>query len=206
MSLKMLYDTSTGSINPSAKTSLMPGGAGVQTAGTQTVPGISSPVVEASVQEVYDATAPTLIANNTQGLPAAAGKLLVADLSNGAFGSTWALNNAKLAPYGRGTFGIVVQAGMQSDTTTPVTTANGNRSLPGAKALVVTEGPVQAYLNTTVTNTAISAGMPLAADGAGNLTYAGASPGAGTVLAIAADSMSAGVSTPALHNVYVGGF
>ncbi len=206
MALKKLYDLVSGTLNPSYKTNLLPGGAGVQTSGTSLVPGISAPIVETSTQEVYDATAPTLIGNSKQGTPAPAGKLLVLDTANAAFGAIWALSNKVNEPRGRGTFGIVVQAGMASDTTTPVSTASGNRSLPGAKALVVTEGPVQAFVNTTVSNTAISAGMPLAADGAGNLTYAGAAPAVGTVLAIASDSMAAGVSVPALKNVYVGGY
>jgi hypothetical protein len=66
---------------------------------------------------------------------------------------------------------------------------------------------VQAFVQGTVGNTAISAGMPLMADGAGNLTYAGAVPTNGTTLATYADGvMLSSVSIPQLKNVYLGGY
>jgi hypothetical protein len=58
--------------------------------------------------------------------------------------------------------------------------------------------------------------MALASDGAGNLTpialgapgntSTNIPPGAGQVLATAMDAMVASISTPALRNVYVGGY
>jgi len=84
-------------------------------------------------------------------------------------------------------------------------TSAGNRG-PGSRAVVFYDGPINAFVTTTVNTTAISAGMPLASDGAGNLTYAGASPAAGTVLATALGPVAANVSVPVLIPVYVGGY
>jgi hypothetical protein len=72
--------------------------------------------------------------------------------------------------------------------------------------MVTFNGPCQALVETVAGGSAISAGMYLAAAGAGNLTYAGASPGAGTVVATAAGNVGASISTPVLINVYAGGF
>lgn len=204
--LRQLYQLSSGSLNPSYLTNLKAGGAGVQTAGTSVAPGISSPTLEALRSEVLDVTAPTLItAGVTLGTPAVAGKLLVIDPFNGSFGAIWKQNSVKFQACADGTYGIVEQAGLTADAGTCVSSVNGNIS-QGAKATVITNGPTQAFVNTTVTNTAVSAGMALASDGAGNLTYAGASPSVGTVLAVAAGSVGSGVSTPVLTNVYVGGY
>jgi hypothetical protein len=85
--------------------------------------------------------------------------------------------------------------------------AVGNIGISGTKSVVITEGPAKAFVQGTVGGTAISAGMPLAADGAGNLTFAGASPATGTVLATHADaSVASSVSIPVLSNIYVGGY
>lgn len=204
--LRQLYQQSSGSLNPSSLTNLKPGGAGAATSGTLTTPGISSPSLENVQLEVLDVTAPTLItANVTTGTPAPAGKVLVWDPVNSAFGAAWKLNSVKNQAVPGGQYGVVVKAGVAADSGVCVGTSNGNIS-QGAKALVVTEGPVQAFCTSVVNTTAISAGMPLAADGAGNLTYAGGSPAAGTVLATAAGNLSGSVSTPSLLNVYVGGF
>lgn len=207
MSLKQLYSLTTGTLNPSYLTNYKAGGAGAITTGTSTTPGISAPAIETSQQEVLDVTAPTLINSNgtTPATPAAAGKLLVVDPFNGAFGAVWKQNTVKNQALSRGTFGIVVAAGNATEAGNTTSSASGNIS-QGTKAVVVTEGPVQAYWTTTVNSTAISAGMALSADGAGNLTYAGASPNAGTVLATALDNMAGSISTPALKNTYIGGF
>lgn len=207
--LTQLYQQSTGSMNPSSLTGTLPGGAGSVTTGTVTAPGISAPTVEAWHQEVLDATAPSLITSGkTLGTPAAAGKLLVADLTNGSFGAIWKLAGLpKLTPYGMGTFGIVSRAGDPNSAGVCVGTSNGNLATgTNARADVILEGPAQAYINTTVTNTAVSAGMTLGSDGAGNLTYTGASPAAGATLAIAAQTVGAGISIPVLASVYVGGY
>lgn len=207
MALRQLYNLTTGTLNPSYLTNYKAGGAGSITTGTSTTPGISAPALETAQLEVLDVTAPTLINSNgtTPATPAPAGKLLVVDPVNGAFGAVWQLNKVKSQALSRGTFGIVVAPGTVSEAGNTTSSANGNIS-QGSKAVVVTEGPVQAYWTTTVNTTAISAGMALASDGAGNLTYAGASPTAGTVLGIALDNMAGSISTPALKNTYIGGF
>lgn len=205
MPLKRLYNLTTGSGNPSYLTGILPGGAGAQTAGVTVVPMISAPRVEETTFEVLDITAPTLIGTNTAGTPAPLGKLLVIDPVNSIGGAKWKLNNAKNQAIPNAAYGIVAAQGLVSDTGICVSSASGNVS-QGSKAMVITEGPVQAFVTTIVNTTAISVGMALAADGAGNLTYAGASPAVGTVLAIAMDSMGASTSTPALKNVYLGGY
>jgi hypothetical protein len=72
------------------------------------------------------------------------------------------------------------------------------------------DGPTQAYINTTVGGNAVSAGMPLAADGAGNLTAftytPAAPPAAGTILATALGAVAASTSIPVLTPIYVGGY
>lgn len=207
MALMQLYQISTSSQNPTGLVNLKPGGAGSQTTGTQITPGISAPTLEALRLEVLDTTAPSLITSGvTLATPAPAGKLLVLDPVNGAFGALWKLNSAIKQPLLGGQFGIVETAGQVSEAGTCVGSASGNVS-GGARAVVITQGPVQAFVQGTVGGTTISAGMPLAADGAGNLTYAGASPSAGTVLAVHCDAaVSSSVSIPVLSNVYLGGY
>ncbi len=207
MALRQLYNLSTSSLNPSGMTSLLPGGAGVQTAGSSTTPGISAPYIEQSQIQVLDITAPTNIANNAAATPAVAGKLLVWDPFNSSFGAKWKQNTVALQAIGRGQFGIVTAAGQASEAGSTTSSANGNVATTGTLATVVSEGPVQAYVQGTVGGVAISVNMALAADGAGNLTYAGASPAAGTVLATyAGPTVANTVSIPVLCNVYVGGF
>lgn len=213
--LRQLYQQTTGSLNPSSLTNVLPGGAGAQTAGTTPNPGISAPYVEDYILEVFDVTAPTLINPNgtTLATPAIAGKLLVLDAANsGPGGWKWKQNSVKNQAMGDGTYGIVYKPasatvnGNFQNGSTSIGSASGNIASPGDKAMVVTNGAVQAFWTSTVNTTAISAGMALASDGAGNLTYAGASPAAGTVLATAMDSLSGSISTPALKNTYLGGF
>ena len=134
--------------------------------------------------------------------PAASGKLLVLDATTGTVGAaTWRQNTQANKAVPRGQYGIVFTPGQASE----ASAANGTST--GTKAQVVIEGPCAALLTTAPTNTtAISAGMALSADNAGNLTYAGASPGAGTVLATAMGSLATGISTPTLTFVDVGGY
>lgn len=205
MPLKRLYNTTTGSGNPSYLTGVLPGGAGAQTAGTSANPMISAPRIEETALEVFDVTAPTLIGTNTPGTPAPAGKLLVIDPPNSIGGAKWKLNSTKNQAVPGGLFGIVFTPGQAAETGACVSSSSGNIS-QGSKAVVVVEGPVNALVTSVVNTTAISAGMQLAADGAGNLTYAGASPAAGTVLAIALGPVASNVSTPATIPVYVGGY
>lgn len=202
-------------MSPNTQVAFLPGGAGVQVPGSTTNPGISAPYIEDYILEVFDTTAPTLInaLGTTPATPAIAGKLLVLDPANsGPGGWKWKQNSVKNQAMGDGTYGIVYKpasptvSGTFANGSTSIGSASGNVANPGDKALVVVNGPVQAFLTTTVNTTAISAGMALASDGAGNLTYAGASPAAGTVLATAMDSLVTAISIPALRNVYLGGF
>lgn len=213
MALRRLYNLTTGTLDPNQMTNLNPGGAGSSSANANVNPGISAPRIEEMVTEVLDVTAPTLIiSGTTAATPAPVGKLLVMDWYTGAFGARWKLNSVVKQAIPGGQFGIVVSAGQNTvaangSVDPAVGTNNGNEAQNGSKALVLTDGPVQAFVQTTVQNTAISAGMGLAADGAGNLTYAGQSPSTGTTLAIYTDAvLGAGVSTPALKNVIVGNY
>ena len=207
--LRQLYQISTGTLNPEYLTGLAPGGAGAQTTGTAVAPGISAPSLERMEFEVIDVTAPTLITGQSAtalGTPAPAGKLLVLDPANSAFGAVWKLNSAIKQPLISGAYGIVTAAGQASETGGCTSSVSGNIS-GGSRALVVSEGPVKAFVQGTVGGTTISAGMPLAADGAGNLTYAGASPAVGTVLGVLCDApVSSSVSIPVLSNVMLGGY
>lgn len=221
MPLHQLYlgASGTGSMNPSYKTGLQPGGAGVQVLGTSTNPGISAPRLEESTIEVLDVTAPTLLAaagtanfNQQFSTPALQGKLLVMDSITGAFGSKWKLNSTVKQAVARGQFGIVYAAGAaqnaaNSDAGFAVSTSAGNEAQFGTKAVVMYDGPVQAFCQTSVGGIAISAGMPLAADGAGNLTAFAANTTPGAVLATYADAtLATSTSIPVLRNVYVGGY
>lgn len=205
MALLQIYQISTGSSNPSGATQLLPGGAGVQVAGNTPVPGISAPRLEQWQREVTDTTAPTLINTNgtTPATPAASGKLLVLDALNSAFGANWKLNATVKQPLGQGQYGIVYTPGTVAEAGSTTSSVSGNIS-QGTRAVVVTQGPVKAFVQGTVGGTTVSAGMPLAADGAGNLTFAGSSPAVGTVLAVLTDaSVASSVSIPVLSNIYV---
>jgi hypothetical protein len=204
-------------MNPSYLTGVLPGGAGVQVSGTSTNPGISAPRLEESTIEVLDVTAPSLIntvLGNTLATPAPLGKLLVMDTLTGCFGARWKLNSVVKQAIPRGQYGVVYVAGAAqtplvgpADAGYAVGTNAGNEASFGTKAVVMYDGPIQAFVQGTVGNVTISAGMPLAADGAGNLTYAGASPAAGTVLATyAGPTILSTVSIPVLSNVYMGGY
>lgn len=231
MPLHRLYNVTTGTMNPSYLTGILPGGAGVQTAGVTTNPGVSAPRLEESTIEVLDVTAPTLLSAvagaTTFPTPAAAGKLLVLDPISSVGGARWKLSNLNMQPIARGQYGIVVSAGQtpQSQTgfqdagpavafSSSSAGASVNEAQFGTKAVVMYDGPVQAFVTTNSTQ-AISAGSPLGADGAGNLmlvstpAYAAtlvpvAQPG--QVLARALGSMAASISTPTLMSVYVGGY
>jgi hypothetical protein len=221
MALRQLFQQSTGSMNPSYLTGVLPGGAGTQVAGVATNPGISAPYIEQMINEVFDVTAPTTLTAvagaTTPATPAAQGKLLVLDpVNSGPGGWKWKLNSIKYQAISGNQYGIVYKAANATVAGIGIATSGGNIASPGDKALVVTDGPIQAFCTTTPGIGAISAGMPLAADGAGNLTTinqgtfggtgAGLPPLPGAVLATAMDTMVASVSIPALRNVYVGGF
>lgn len=221
MPLHQLYNLSTGTLNPSYLTGLLAGGAGAATSGTAVAPGISAPRLEETTIEVLDVTAPTLLAAAGTAnagiqlcLPAAAGKYLVMSPITGAFGARWKLQGpTPKQAIPRGTGGVVFTAGAAQvanqnvDAGYAVSTAAGNEAQFGTKAVVMYDGPIQAFVETTVGGSAISAGMYLTPDGAGNLTYAGASPGAGTVVAIyCGANIAASVSIPVLSNVYMGSF
>lgn len=227
MPLHRLYNLTTGSLNPQYLTGLNPGGAGAQTTGTQTNPGISAPRLEESTIEVLDVTAPTLLSAVpgaiTYPTPAPAGKLLVMDPISSIGGARWKLSNQSMQPIARGQYGIVVGAGLpqnasNNDAGAAIGYSNAagtqvfNEAAYGTKAVVMYDGPVQAFV-TTNSAQAISAGSPLGADGGGNLglvstpsfaTTGVAAPG--QVLARALGGLAASISTPTLTAVYVGGY
>ncbi len=207
--LRRLYQQSTPSLNPSYLTGVLPGGAGAATAGTTPNPGISSPYIEDYELEVFDVTAPTLINPNgtTPATPVPAGKLIQLDAANsGPGGWKWKQNSVKGQSISGGQYGIVVKPANALTAGTSIGTAGGNIANPGDKALVVVDGPVQAFVQTSVGGVAISAGMPLQADGAGNLTPVALGAAAGITLATAMDSLGSGISIPVLRNVYLGGY
>jgi hypothetical protein len=225
MALRQLFQLTTGSMNPSYLTGLLAGGAGAATAGIATAPGISAPYIEPNELEVFDVTAPTLltavVGATTPAAPAAFGKLLVLDPSNsGPGGWKWKQNAIRYQSVPGGQYGVVSKPASANtlgnflNGSVGQATAVGNIATPGDKALVVTDGPVPALVTTTTT--AISAGMPLAADGAGNLTPINQGlpgnttnniqPGSGQVLATSMDFLTTGISTPVLRNVWLGGY
>jgi hypothetical protein len=219
MPLHKLYDLSTGQYNPGYLTGVQPGGAGVQVAGVPTTPGISAPRLEESTIEVLDVTAPTLLAapgtanyGSQLATPAASGKLLVISPS-GAFGARWKLNSVAKQAVARGQYGIVFApgaaqvAGQNTDAGPAISTAFGNEATYGTKAVVLYDGPVNASVQTSVGGVGISAGQPLVADGAGNLTGFSGAPVAGTILGTyLGPTIASGVSLPVLAPVYLGGY
>lgn len=222
-------------MNPQYLTGLNPGGAGTQSTGTNTNPGISAPRLEESTIEVYDVTAPTTLSTVANAVtyptPAPAGKLLVLDPISSIGGARWKLSNQNMQPIARGQYGIVVSAGIAQNASNNdagpaigFSNAGGtlvvNEAQYGTKAVVMYDGPVNAFV-TTLSAQAISAGSPLGADGGGNLTLvstpainsvlgtnlqnvAVAAPG--QVLARALGPLAASISTPTLVPVYVGGY
>lgn len=193
-------------MNPSGLTSLLPGGtSGAQVAGTQAAPGMVAPRREGCEQEVLDVT--SVPSSGTLATPAAQGKLLVQDLTVNAInpaskrGGTWRLSATASAAIPYAKFGVVMISGQNSPNLKLITAVSGTSQ--GVKAQVIYDGPVAAYCTTT--GTAIAPGTLLGADGAGNLTPI-ASPAAGEVLAIAADTLAASTSTPTLVAVDVGGY
>lgn len=221
--LRQLYAQTTGTMNPSYLTNTLPGGAAAATAGTTPNPGISAPYIEDFETEVIDITAPTLITpalgttKTYLGTPAIQGKLLVLDPINaGPGGTLWKQNSTKGQAIPGGQYGIVVKAGLASATGVAIGSPQGNVASSGAGAVVVTDGPVLAFCQTTVGGLAISAGMPLQADGAGNLTPinqgtfggtgAALPPLPGQVLATALGPVASSISIPVLAPVYLGGY
>lgn len=194
--LRKLINLTTSSYNPPGL-GFLPGGAGVLVPGSSVAFGISAPYIEQFIAEVNDTTA-----SGSTPTPAPRGTLLVMNAASGQIGgASWTKSNVANKPIPGGQYGIVFTAGQATEET-----ASGGVGT-GSVATIVTDGPTQAFLTTNPTNTtAISAGMSLSADGFGNLTYAGASPAAGVVLATALDSMATNISVPTLRNVYVGGY
>jgi hypothetical protein len=214
-------------MNPSYLTNVLPGGAGAATAGTSPDPGISAPYIEPSEIEVFDVTAPTtltrVVGASTPATPAAYGKIVSLDAANsGPGGWLWKQNNVKYAQYSGGQYGVVAKPasvninGNFLNGSIGIATANGNIASPGDKALIVIDGACQALCQTTVGGVAISAGMPLASDGGGNLTpiaqglqnnvTTNPPPLPGQVLATAMDFLTTSISVPVLRNVWLGGY
>ena len=227
MALRQLFQQTTGTMNPSYLTNTLAGGAGAATAGTTPNPGISAPYIEPSELEVFDVTAPTTLTAvkgaSTAATPAATGKLLILDpVNSGPGGWLWKQQSIKYQPIPGGQFGIVVKPASVNNNgnflngSIGVATAQGNIASPGDKALVVVDGACQALCQTSVGGVAISAGMPLAADGGGNLTpiaqglqnntTTNPPPLSGQVLATAMDFLTTGISVPVLRNVWLGGY
>ena len=214
-------------MNPSYLTNTLAGGAGAATAGTTPNPGISAPFIEPSELEVFDVTAPTtltaVVGAQTFASPAALGKLLLVDYVNsGPGGWKWKQNAIKYQAIPGGQYGIVVKPasanalGQFANGSIGQATSQGNIANPGDKALVVIDGACQALCQTSVGGVAISAGMPLAADGGGNLTpiaqglqnntTTNPPPLSGQVLATSMDFLTSSISVPVLRNVWLGGF
>jgi hypothetical protein len=155
--LVTLYIITAASGNPSSLTSLLPGGVGVQNAGTSPAPFLSAPRVEQILREVLDTT-------SAGGVPAPApiGALLSVDFTIVQGGQNWNVSPVAQDPKLDGQFGIVFKSG----STNPID------DLPlgsGSGALIVTSGPAQALCITPTAGGAIAPGTLLAADGAGNL-------------------------------------
>lgn len=207
MPLHRLYNLTTGTGNPSYLTNLTPGGAGIQVAGTSTNPMISAPRLEESEIEVLDITAPTNIGTSgtVPGAPALQGKLLVMSWADSIGGARWKQSTVQSQALARGQYGIVSSAGQANETGFATTSSTGNVS-QGSKAIVMYDGPINAFVETQAAGISCAPGTPLVADGAGNLMPVISAPGAGTVLARSLGAVAASVSTPVLIPIFVGGF
>ncbi len=173
-----LYDTTTGSGNPSALIG-----------GSETAPWLSGPSAELIVRTVNDQTATA---------PAAAGKLLVRRYTNADAGGSNFIENATLSQAcPRFGFGVVLSPPGENYI------AGVAQSRVGEESIIVCEGPAMAFCTTGAT-TPIAAGTLLGADGAGNLTPI-ASPAAGEVLAIAIGALAVSQAAT-LVPVIVGGY
>jgi hypothetical protein len=156
--LLTLYNETMGSGNPSSLVNLLPGGAGVQTAGTTPTPFLPSPRIEQELREVLDITAVGGVPT-----PAAIGSVLSFYFTSGQIGAAlWQIPLLAGGPHLDGQYGIVWKPG----------SAAAIDNLPvgsGAGAMVVIKGPCQALCVTPTAGGAIAAGTFLCTDGAGNL-------------------------------------
>lgn len=158
--LLSLYNETMLSGGPSTQTGLLPGGAGVQNAGTTAVPWIPYPRLEQMVQEVLDTTA-------VGGVPAPAlnGNVLAINFTSTTNfgGAQWQIPNVSGGSYNAGQFGIVFKQGSSQ----PIDDLPLGSGVGGV--LVVVQGPVQALCITPTAGGAIAPGTYLTTDGAGNL-------------------------------------
>lgn len=146
--------------NPTGVTSILPGGAGVITAGTTPVPMVGTPTLEPFAQGAADAT--NLYQPNGSGTGyAIQGNLVVLPRSlpngitaaNQAGGGYWVVSNGYATPHAPFTYGIV-----------NVSNAQAGSEIPQ----IVNVGPAQALC--TASTTAIAYGSLLCSDGQGGLT------------------------------------
>jgi hypothetical protein len=134
------------------------------------------------------------VVDNTPTNPAVAGKLLACQFaSTNVSGTGYAQNATATAVLPAFTYGIVV-------TPAQVMAQQGTTQVR-SQAEIIQAGPAQALCTTGTT--AISPGTLLVADANGNLTPAGATPAAGTILAVSLGSLPASTSTPTLVPVMV---
>lgn len=132
------------------------------------------------------------VLDSTASNPAIRGKAVVLDTAATSPGPYYKQSAVATQAVGRGKVGIV---------TDPATSTTANQ------AVIAVEGAVMAYATSTAnTNKAIAVGDPLTLDGAGNLTSAGASPAAGTIVATALQALTGGTSTATLILVDMGGY
>lgn len=144
--------------NPSSLTSLLPGGAAVQNAGTTAVPFLAGPRIEQVMREVLDATAVAGVPT-----PAAQGSVISAYFLSGSTGAAiWQVPTLSGGPHLYGQYGIVWKQGSPfSIDAAPLGSGDG--------AMVVVNGPAQALCITPTAGGAIAPGTFLCTDGAGNL-------------------------------------
>lgn len=153
--LRQLKNINMSSGSPTGVVSLLPGGAGVQTAGSQANPMVGTPSLDFFLGGCVDNTPLYLAAAGTvQGqllaLPYALPNGLTA--ANQAGGGFWQQTGGYSVPYGRDSYGVSFIS----------------NSATGSETFVVTSGPCQALC--TASTTAIAYGSLLCSDGLGNLT------------------------------------
>lgn len=150
-----LWNIKMASGNPTGVTSLLPGGANVQTAGSTAVPMVSTPTCSPFAAMVLDNT-PTYL--NASGV--AQGNLVILPQ---------ALPNGLTAANQLGG-GYWQQSSIYAQALPPLTygVVNVSNSAQGSECQVYMSGPVQALC--TASTTAIAYGSLLCADGLGNLT------------------------------------
>ena len=159
MSLLTLYNISEASGNPTSMTGLLPGGAGVQVAGTISNPFLAAPRLEQQVREVLDATSVNGVPS-----PAPTGSLLIWNplLSGNTGAALWTVPNQPNAVALESQYGIILKPG------SPFLID----SLPlgsGDGAEVVFNGPCNALCVAPTAGGPITPGAYLVSDGSGNL-------------------------------------